>query len=89
MYDCFHFLRNTKSTKHWLSNLQKSVASHRRLLSHVSLMLSALLVTSQGSLAMEVLEVIPILAKADPSQVWKIKSVSALYTNNKMDKERC
>ncbi|XP_027059446.1 focadhesin-like [Pocillopora damicornis] len=61
-------IRNTKSTKHWLSNLQKSIASHRRLLSHVPLMLSALLVTSQGSLAMEVLEVIPILAKADPSQ---------------------
>ncbi|XP_022783954.1 focadhesin-like isoform X5 [Stylophora pistillata] len=59
---------NTKSTKQWLSNLQNSVASHYRLLSHVPLMLSALLVTSQGCLAMEVLEVIPILAKADPSQ---------------------
>ena len=75
MYNCFYILRNTETAKQGLNNLQNSVASSCQVLSHVPLMLSALLVTSQGSDAMEVLKVIPILAKVDPSQVSYMKSL--------------
>lgn len=64
-----HIPRNNETAKHWLNSLQSSIPSQHQVLSHVTLMLSALLVTSEGYIAMETLKVIPILAKTDPSQV--------------------
>lgn len=66
---CCHIPRNNETIKHWLSSLQNSLPSQRRVLSHVTLLLSALLVTAEGYIVMETLNVIPILAKTDASQV--------------------
>lgn len=62
--------------KHWLQSLQSSIPSQCQVLSHVPLMLSALLVTSEGCVTMETLNVIPVIAKTNPSQV---QSTFGLY----------
>ena len=61
--------RNNEAAKRWLSSLQSLLPSQCQVLSQVTLLLSALLVTSEGYIVMETLKVIPILAKTDPSQV--------------------
>ena len=66
---CFVIDRDSETAKHWLNSLQSSIPSQRQVLSHVTLLLSALLVTSEGYIVMETLKVIPLLAKTDPSQV--------------------
>ena len=64
-----HIPRNKETAKHWLNSLQSSLPSQRQVLNHVTLLLSTLLVTAEGSIVMETLKVIPIFAKTDPSQV--------------------
>lgn len=58
-----------ETAKYWLQSLQSSIPRHGQVLNHVTLMLSALLFTSKGCVAMEALKVIPVVAKTDPSQV--------------------
>ena len=69
MYVPTYPYRDERLAKCWLENLQSLIPSQGQVLSHVTLMLSALLVMSEGSVTMETLNVIPIVAKADPSQV--------------------
>lgn len=61
--------RDERLAKSWLQNLQSLIPSQGQVLSHVTLMLSALFVTSEGCVTMETLNVITVVAKADPSQV--------------------
>ena len=65
----YDIARNKEAAKHWLNSLQSLLPAQHQVLSHVTLLLSALLVTSEGYINMETLNVIPILAKTDPSQV--------------------
>ena len=67
--------RDNETAKHWLNSLQSSLPSQRRVLSHVTLLLSAFLVTAEGYIVMETLNVIPILAKTDASQVHVLELV--------------
>ena len=68
--------------KCWLESLQSSILSQGQVLSHVTLMLSALLVTSGGCVVMETLNVIPVLAKTDPSQVvYTVEDYSLITTD--------
>ena len=64
-----HIPRNNETAKHWLNSLQSLLPSQHQVQSHVTLLLSALLVTAEGNIVMETLKVISILAKTDPSQV--------------------
>ena len=57
------------SAKCWLKSLQSSVSTQRQVLDHVLLMLSALLFTSKGCVTVDVLNIIPVIAKTDPSKV--------------------
>ena len=68
--------------KCWLESLQSSILSQGQVLSHVTLMLSALLVTSGECVVMETLNVIPVLAKTDPSQVvYTVEDYSLITTD--------
>lgn len=50
------------------------------MLSHVTLLLSALLVTAEGFIVMETLKVFPVLAKTDPSQVLSLSQLVESFT---------
>ena len=66
---CFFLNRDEVVAQNWLHCLQSSLPSHSHVPSHVSMMLSALLMTSSQPVAMETLKALPLVAKADPCQV--------------------
>ncbi|XP_068741397.1 focadhesin-like [Montipora capricornis] len=59
-------MRDDVSAKCWLKSLQSSVST--QVLDHVLLMLSALLFTSKGCVTVDILNIIPVIAKTDPSK---------------------
>ncbi|XP_044183101.1 focadhesin-like isoform X2 [Acropora millepora] len=62
-------MREDTSIKCWLESLQSSVSSQGQVMNHSVLMLSAFLfVTSKGYITGDILNLIPIISKSDPSK---------------------
>ena len=74
-YVLFLSSRNKMSAVNWLKSLQSTLPSQSEVSCHATMLLSALLVTSCDGVAMEILRVIGLVSKIDPSQVKQWKAV--------------
>ena len=74
-YVLFLSSRNKMSAVNWLKSLQSTLPSQSEVSCHVTMLLSALLVTSCDGVAMEIPRVIGLVSKIDPSQVKQWKAV--------------
>ena len=61
--------RDDCAAQSWIHALQASLSSASHVPDHVIMMLSALLMTSTHTVVMDILKIIPTVAKSNPSQV--------------------